>query len=234
MRVEKGLNPVFIRGFDLPDVWFKAVDKLLDVGYEYVVQRGSFVGHKRKEFDFVVLHVTNPGNRPLIPEVPKDLEGIVPAPTSIDYVYEYFLGYIATGEKKPEEAYTYGQRLTSYEGVNQLREAIEILKNTPETNQAIMEIGTPTDILLEDPPCLRLIDLRVRYGKLHFVVYFRSWDLWGGLPANLAAIQLLKEHMAKEIGVGDGELVCVSKGLHLYDYQFEWAMLITRRKKPEG
>lgn len=54
------------------------------------------------------------------------------------------------------------------------------------------------------------------------MVYFRSWDLWNGFPANLGAIQMLKEYMAEEIGVGDGEIVAASKGLHLYDYA--WAL----------
>jgi hypothetical protein len=86
--------------------------------------------------------------------------------------------------------------------VNPVEEVIRMYKNGgPGTNQATMEVGMPQDIVNSDPPCLRLIDTRVRYGKLHFVVYFRSWDLWAGFPANLAGIQLLKEYMAQQIGV---------------------------------
>ena len=77
----------------------------------------------------------------------------------------------------------------------------------------------PSDIKLDDPPCLRIIDTRVRYGKLHFILYFRSWDLWGGFPSNLGGLQLVKQYMAEEIGVEDGEIIAVSKGLHLYDIQ---------------
>lgn len=73
--------------------------------------------------------------------------------------------------------------------------------------------------------CLRSIDTRIQDGKLHFVVYFRSWDLWGGFPANLAAIQHLKEYMAGQIGVEDGELIAESKGLHLYDYAVPFARM---------
>ena len=36
-------------------------------------------------------------------------------------------------------------------------------------------------------------------------------------------IQLLKEYMSGEIGVEDGELVAMSKGLHLYEYAWELA-----------
>jgi thymidylate synthase len=67
------------------------------------------------------------------------------------------------------------------------------------------------------------VDTRVRYGKLHFMLYFRSWDLWAGFPSNLAALQMVKEWMAKEIGVEDGEIMASSKGLHLYDYAWDYA-----------
>jgi len=97
------------------------------------------------------------------------------------------------------------------------------------TNQAIMEIGMPQDIILEDPPCLRLIDTRIMSGRLHFILYFRSWDLWAGFPSNLAAIQLLKEYMCHEIGVEDGTITAISKGMHLYEYTFELALKRLRR-----
>jgi len=95
----------------------------------------------------------------------------------------------------------------------------------------ILQVGQPMDIRLEDPPCLRHIDTRIQDNKLHFFVYFRSWDLWGGLPANLAGIQNLKEYMATEIGVEDGEMVVESKGLHLYGYAEELAKLRCMREE---
>jgi len=38
----------------------------------------------------------------------------------------------------------------------------------------------------------------------------------------------LKEYMAGEIGVSDGELIASSKGLHLYEYSWELAMVVAR------
>lgn len=96
------------------------------------------------------------------------------------------------------------------------------------TNQAFMAVGDSQSISLPDPPCLRGIDTRIRDNRLHFVVYFRSWDLWAGFPSNLAAIQLLKEYMSSEIGVDDGEIIAMSKGMHLYDYSWELAEITTR------
>jgi thymidylate synthase len=96
-----------------------------------------------------------------------------------------------------------------------------------------MSVGDERSIYLSDPPCLRMIDTRVRDGKLKFFVYFRSWDLWAGFPSNLAAIQLLKEYIAGEIGAEDGELVAMSKGLHLYEYAWELARAVRRREPSE-
>ena len=44
-----------------------------------------------------------------------------------------------------------------------------------------------------------------------------------GFPANVAAIQMLKEYMGAEIGVDDGELIAMTKGIHLYDFELELA-----------
>ena len=75
------------------------------------------------------------------------------------------------------------------------------------------------------PSCSAAQPTRIQDGTLHFVVYFRSWDLWGGMPANLAGIQNLKEYMATAIDVKDGEMIVESKGLHLYGYAEELANL---------
>ncbi len=107
--------------------------------------------------------------------------------------------------------------------LSQVGLAIEIYKNHKRTNQMVLQVAKPTDMLLIDPPCLRHIDTRIQDGKLHFYPYFRSWDLWSGLPANLAGLSILQEHMANEIGVEQGEMICASKGLHLYDYSVPFA-----------
>lgn len=244
--MEEEMRPVFVEAFDLGDAWFRCLSRILDVGHCYEVTCGSFVGQRRLEFDFAVVHVKKPSHRPIIPLVPEGCP--VPAPTSMEYV-ERYMSYLLTGHRAVGENYTYGERLVDPKivikeaaadadtmiremplHVNQIQETIEIYRKSGYgTNQATMEIGMPSDIKLKDPPCLRLIDTRVRYGKLHFVLYFRSWDLWAGFPANLAALQLLKEYMAEEIGVGDGEIIAVSKGLHLYEHCWELARMRTGR-----
>jgi thymidylate synthase len=213
------LNISFIQARDLAEAWFLCLAKTLNEGFEYKIDRGSYAGQRRKELDMVVIHIAFPGARPLIPDVPQG----VPPPTTMEYI-ESYLPYLMTAHKKEGEQYTYGQYLEK-----QIAKVIEMYKRDGiNTNQAYMAVGNENSIDLPDPPCLRMIDTRIRSGKLNFVVYFRSWDLWAGFPSNLAAIQLLKEYMASEIGVGDGELVAMSKGLHIYDYAWELAKAVVR------
>jgi len=208
-----------IEARDLSEAWFRCLCTILTEGYEYQIERGSYAGQRRKELDFIVLQVKYPGTRPLVPDVPQG----VPPPSTMDYIEEY-LPYLMTAHKKEGEQYTYGQYLET-----QIAEVIRMYKEDGyNTNQAFMAVGDERSIFLSDPPCLRAIDTRIRDNKLNFVVYFRSWDLWAGFPSNLAAIQLLKEYMASEIGVDDGELIAMSKGLHLYEYTWELAKIVAR------
>ena len=59
-------------------------------------------------------------------------------------------------------------------------------------------------------------------------------ELLDGFPANLGAIQLLKEYMASSIGVEDGQIIAASKGLHLDDYVWELAKLRIMCENPSA
>jgi thymidylate synthase len=213
------VNISVIEARDLSEAWFLCLRKTLADGYEYRIDRGSYAGQKRKELELAVVQVSYPATRPLVPDVPQG----VPPPTTMEYV-ESYLPYLITAHRKEGEQYTYGQYLEK-----QITEVIRMYREDGyNTNQAFMAVGDSQSIYLADPPCLRMIDTRVREGRLNFIVYFRSWDLWAGFPSNLAALQLLKEYIAGEIGVEDGELVAMSKGLHLYEYSWDLAKAVVQ------
>ncbi|NNF98739.1 MAG: thymidylate synthase [Desulfobacteraceae bacterium] len=249
---------------DLPDLWFQAVHDILDNGRKFTIDRGSYAGQTRLEYDYFIGKVSFPGTQPLIPDIPQACG--IPNPVEEAYVYggeryqRSYIEYLMTGHKEPGESYTYGERLTKVpltgdkllwwrnntkdiidarevdgkivfeqKGIlylNQIEWIIDTYKkHGHRNNQMVLQVAHPSDVVLLDPPCLRSIDTRIQDGQLIFFVYFRSWDLWGGLPANLAGIQNLKEYMAAEIGVADGSMVVESKGLHLYGYAEDLAKL---------
>jgi thymidylate synthase len=62
---------------------------------------------------------------------------------------------------------------------------------------------------------------------MNLTCYFRSWDAYAGLPANIAGIQLFNEAFVDEInrrdnlGIKTGKLVFHSKNCHVYERQFK-------------
>jgi thymidylate synthase len=258
------LNYQYIKARDLSDAWFQTLFKMLEHASVFTIDRGSYEGQKRLEFDFIVVQIQYPNVRPLLPQI--EAHHSIPNPVADDYLDDY-ISYLMTGEVKPEEAYTYGQRLVRFpldytylgekaskgiyideieelrnegiifwngefqrECVNQIELLIWTYKNKGyRNNQMVLQVGSPGDMMLKDPPCLRQIDTRIQDGQLHFYPYFRSWDLWGGFPANLGGIQLLKEYVSSEIGIDDGEIIASSKGLHIYDYSFDLAKCLRMR-----
>jgi len=254
----------FIQARDLPDLWFQAVHDILDNGRKFTIDRGSYAGQTRLEYDYFCGQVKYPGTQPTLPDIPPACG--IPNPVEEAYIYggegyeRSYVEYLMTGEKETGESYTYGERLTKapitgeklawweeknseiidkrdVDGtavfeengqlyLNQIEWLIQTYKkHGPRNNQMVLQVAHPSDCTLIDPPCLRSIDTRIQDDTLNFFIYFRSWDLWGGLPANLAGIQNLKEYMAGEIGVSDGEMIVESKGLHLYGYAEDLAKL---------
>ena len=210
---------------DISDAWFQLLFKILDEGSVFTIDKGSYAGQKRLEFDYVTIKINYPGTLPLLPQIPEQYG--IPNPVADDYLDEY-LPYLMTGEKAEGESYTYGQRIVNYpisksiynfknknniliedylnnknelkklkivriestgkimdgtyeqtEYLNQIELAIWTYKNKGyRNNQIILQVAHPNDMLLQDPACLRHIDTRIQNNKLHFFVYFRSWDLW--------------------------------------------------------
>lgn len=221
------LRPFRVTATTIPDAWFQLVYNIIEKGRTFKIDKGSYAGQYRLEYDWAEAIIKYPTMRPLLPEMPEGCN--IPAPVEPDYLDQY-LPYLMTPAKNPGEDYTYGERLCAaytkpgHPYVDQVEEVINTYKkHGPRNNQMVLQIAQPSDILLGDPPCLRHIDTRIQDGRLHFFIYFRSWDLWGGFPANLAAIAMLMEYMAEEIGIEPGQFICTSKGLHLYDYAVDLA-----------
>ena len=204
---------VTVNAVDIPDAWFQLLWDLKAKGRKFVVEQGSYVGETRLQYDFVVINIKQCYREPwaeMIPKMPTHCSA--PAPAETEYLHQYML-YLLTPAIRPGETYTYGQRISPY-----IDNVIRILKKTPNTNQACLAVAKPEDILISDPPCLREVSYQVDDGVLNQFINFRSWDLWGGLSVNLAALSILHKLIADSSGLKIGETVATSKGLHVYGY----------------
>jgi thymidylate synthase len=179
------MKHVKISAFDCPDAWYKTLDAIWNEGDFFEVRYGSEYA-KTKKLNLSI-EIAKPETRPLVGDK---------APCDMKYVQWYALKYLWSGIIE-DETYTYGSRLRN--PVDQIEEAIKRYLEEPADRQITLAVRLPEDIMKRvndqkhEPPCLSLIDTEVLEGKLHLTCYFRSWDAYAGLPANIAGIQLFNE-----------------------------------------
>ena len=216
------MKHVKVTAFDCPDGWFKTLNSIWREGDAFQVGYGSEKTETKKLN--LTLEITHPENRPLVSDK---------APCDMKYVQWYALTYLWCKEGKQDETYTYGSRLR--EPVDQIEEAIKRYTKEQKDRQVTMVIRFPEDILKvspktkekHEPPCLSLIDTEILEGKMHLTCYFRSWDAYAGLPANIAGIQLFNEAFVSEINsrgnlnLETGKLIFHSKNCHIYKRQYK-------------
>lgn len=196
---------------NIPDAWYQSNILCIREGYTYTIERGSYVGQQRKQLAFHAFEIVHPETKPL--GITYDRHAI----SDDDSIYAYFINYLIAPKASDKEQYTYGDRIYKYIDV-----IANMLHDTPNTNQAIIEIAQPQDILLPDPPCLRLISFKVIQGILQMTTFWRSWDAFNGLPDNLGGLQLFFEMIGELADIPTGRQICVSDGIHIYDHAWRY------------
>jgi len=219
---------IVIQAFDCPDAWYKVLHEIWCRGDFFEVGYGS-ERSKTKKLNLSI-EIAHPENRPLVDDR---------APCDMKYVQWYALKYLWSGVIE-KETYTYGSRLR--EPVDQVEEAVRRYLEEQGDRQVTLAIRLPEDIKKRlderkhEPPCLSLIDTEICDNQLHLTCYFRSWDAYAGLPANIAGIQIFNEALVSEINrrgklnIKTGKLIFHSKNCHIYERQFK---LVEELLKPK-
>lgn len=103
------------------------------------------------------------------------------------------------------------------EGIDQLSEVINRIKNNPNDRRIIMSAWNPIDIPeMALPPCHCLAQFFVANGELSCQLYQRSADMGLGVPFNIASYALLTHMIAHVTGLKAGELVHTTGDTHVY------------------
>lgn len=242
--VEIFLKPLIIEAKTISEAWFQIMYYMINNEHYYIqrIQQGSFANTEifRLQIPSLTVFIEEPW-RDIIPEIPIHYN--IPNPVSEEYLQDYFVNYLLDDTLQENETYKYASRILYRlkDNQTQLEKVIKLLKETPFTNQAIIEIGAPFDwdICYDkygnyEPPCLRLLDFKVIpiNGKkvLTLSVYFRSNDLWAGFPVNLGGLELLKQYICEETGLENGSIYYYSSGAHIYSYQLEFVKIRLNKK----
>ena len=118
--------------------------------------------------------------------------------------------------------------------IDQIVEAIETLKNNPNSRRIIVSAWNVADIeKMALPACHCFFQFYVIDGKLSCQLYQRSADFFLGVPFNIASYSLLLMMMAQVTGYEVGEFVWTGADIHLYLNHLEQAKeQLTREPRP--
>lgn len=115
----------------------------------------------------------------------------------------------------------YGRQWRNFEGIDQISQLIEDIKNSPNSRRLLVSAWNPKEIPIMAksglPPCHTLFQFYVADGKLSCQLYQRSADIFLGVPFNIASYALLTMMIAQVCDLGYGDFVHTLGDAHLYN-----------------
>ncbi len=133
------------------------------------------------------------------------------------------------------------------DGIDQITQVIETLKNNPDSRRMLVTAWNPT--VLPDtsktfaenvangkaalPPCHAFFQFYVADGKLSCQLYQRSADIFLGVPFNIASYALFAMMVAQVCGYKPGDFIHTFGDAHIYTNHFEQvALQLSREPRP--
>ena len=117
------------------------------------------------------------------------------------------------------------------EGIDQLAQVVDKLKNNPNDRRMIVSAWNVSKIPeMRLPPCHMMFQFYVANGKLSCMLYQRSCDMFLGVPFNIASYALLTMMLVQVCNLKPGEFVHTLGDTHIYHNHFEQVKEQLRRE----
>jgi thymidylate synthase len=217
-------------------------------GLEYFQTHGTdvIIGKKgknhMKELSPVVINIKNLKERFLI--VPKRNLNIFATIAETFWVLggrndvEFLSRYFSRAAKFSEDGLTwrasYGERLKTHFGVNQIFEAYKSLKELNVSNQANMVIFDPKEDLKgrkTNNPCTIWVHFAIRDSRLNTFVTMRANDIfWGFSHINVFEWSVIAELLAYWLGVEVGDYYQFNASWRIYPRHLKKCNIVMKNK----
>lgn len=147
-------------------------------------------------------------------------------------------GYIETikNETHPMEigdlGHVYGHQWRNWNGIDQVANAIDLIKNNPTSRRIIVNGWNVGELhLMALPPCHSMYQFYVSQDrKLSCQMYQRSADLFLGVPFNIASYSLLTHIIAEHCNLDVGEIIINFGDMHIYNNLLPQCLLQLQRE----
>ena len=133
------------------------------------------------------------------------------------------LGYINNYSQYSDDGLTlngaYGYRLINHFGFNQIEKSIELLRQSPDTRRAVLQLWSTSDLGRQsnDIPCNTQVMLKIKDYRLNITVINRSNDAFLGIPYNIFVFFILQQYIASRLNIEIGTQSHFTDSLHLYE-----------------
>lgn len=116
----------------------------------------------------------------------------------------------------------YGKQWRDFFGVDQIKQVIKQIKETPDSRRIIISAWNPSQLdQMALPPCHAFMQFYVVNNKLSLQLYQRSGDIFLGIPFNIASYSLLLMMIAQVCDLEAGEFIHTIGDAHIYHNHFE-------------
>lgn len=204
-----------VEGPTIAHTWVKILHRIKTTG----AIRPTQYGHWQELIDLTAIVTAEPEDF-YFPE-PNFL------PIQPQFIEDYIAQMLADAPRQEGVKYTYGQRLRSWFGRDQIQQAIDKLTQEPDSSRVVMSLWDVEDYENSDsPPCLNHIWLRILNQELSLTATFRSNDMFSAWPANAMGLRALQRHILEQVNRLDlkmGPLITISQSAHIYSDCWDYA-----------
>lgn len=201
-----------IEGKTIAETWVKIIHRIKTTG---TIRPTGYDGQWQELIDLMAIITDEPGDF-YFPE-PNYL------PIDRSFIEEYVSQILDDAPYREGLKYTYGQRLRSWFGRDQIDQVIQKLIGEIDAASAVMNLWDVKDHDKGGSPCLNHIWLRVVDNEISLTATLRSNDMFAAWPANAMGLRALQQHIKNEIArlseydLKMGPLITISQSAHIYD-----------------
>lgn len=208
-----------IEGKTIAETWVKIIHRIKTTG---TIRPTGYDGQWQELIDLVAV----------VTDEPEDFYFPNPnyLPCSPEFLKEYIPQVVEDSPYQEGVKYTYGQRIRSWFGKDQVEQVINKLVADINSARAVINLwDVSADSGSDNPPCLNHIWVRIVENELSLTATFRSNDMGQAWVSNAFALRTLQSYIKNQINERGGlnltlaPLITVSESAHLYDTFWEFA-----------
>ncbi|MGJ5675190.1 MAG: thymidylate synthase [Nostochopsis sp.] len=205
-----------IEGKTIAETWVKIIHRIKTTG---TIRPTGYDGQWQELIDLMAIVTDEPPDF-YFPE-PNYL------PVDRSFLQEYIPQILDDAPYQEGVKYTYGQRLRSWFGRDQVEQVIHKLIGEIDAASAVMNLWDVKDHDKGGSPCLNHLWLRVVDNEISLTATLRSNDMFAAWPANAMGLRALQQYIRNEIAKRSeydlqmGPLITISQSAHIYDDTWE-------------